>query len=288
MSFLKKNICDGLRKTASVLFTSVCDNKCVHCISRKTLENMKKDKPRVDELVDSIFNSDVDYEVVSILGGEPCLFLDELFEFIVKIRAKKPSMRIELTTALPETCYKFKEKFFLVLKMCDFVILSAQSHLEPIADKIRGTTSHYDRQSFYKELPFKEKIQVSFLLTQEMLIPQLVTDCVNYYSSLGFQSVRINEMSGTQYYYSFEDIMDVKMKSAFSHGCLTKVNKFFPDAKSPVYLRRRCFVVEPTQQASRMDILKIYMVKIAKIFGYKNHLHRYHMPDSEIKTNEEI
>lgn len=290
MSFLKKNICDGLEKTASILFTSVCDNKCTHCISKKTLKDYKKCKPNVDALTKSVFDNEYDFECISILGGEPCLYLEELYSFIIKLKERKPNLKIELTTAVPKTCLDNYQLFFKILDNVDKVIFSVQSHDEYIADKIRGTKSKFDRNSFYLAIPqkYKNKIQISFLLIHGMILPEKIIQCVKFFDSMGYKSIRINEVSGEKY-ISFEDIMKIKLPSPFSHGCLTDISKYFGIKSCHVYLRRRCFIVEPSRNATILDLIKILIVRILRDhFGYENHYHKYILCDGTKKVNEEV
>lgn len=288
MSFLKKNICDGLEKTASILFTSVCDNKCKLCISKDSLKGYKKKKPDVDALINSVFHSDdLDFETISILGGEPCLYLEELYEFIMRLRMAKPELKIELTTAVPKTCLDNYELFFKILDEVDFIIFSVQSHIPEIADNIRGTKSKFDRNAFYWAIPqeYKSKIQISFLLTEEMMLPRMITQCVKFFAAMNYQSIRISEVSG-EGYVSFEDVMKIKLPSPFSHGCLTDVSKYVGITSCPVYLRRRCFVVEPSRDATLLDLFKVWLVRVLRDkFHYENHLHKYILCDGKKETN---
>ena len=81
MNFIK-NCCDGLYNSFDVHFTSACDNKCKHCIDTK-YQGFKICKPDIVAISNTIIKNQKGYDDVLFLGGEPCLYLQELVDCIV-------------------------------------------------------------------------------------------------------------------------------------------------------------------------------------------------------------
>lgn len=264
MSLFKKNCCDGIYNSFDVHFTSACDNKCAHCIDLK-YSGFGIKKPNVDAIVKTVIESSEGYDDVLFLGGEPCLYLDELIKCIAKIQLET-TLKVFVTTSVPKICFDQRDKFIVLLSMIDGINLSVQHYKEDIADKIRCVKSQYDRQSFYANLPFKEKIRINlnivkpFLYTKEDLV-----NCLNHYDSMGFNSIKLSEIQhGKNCFVSFEKIFGIDLGSPYFSGCQKYLNmeKIIPGFKTPVLLKRSCFICEETLKASFMDGVKV----ISKLF----------------------
>ena len=76
---LKCNCCAGIYNSFDVHFTSACDNKCAHCID-KCYDGLNISKPDVNAIVKTIVENKEGLDDVLFLGGEPCLYLDELLD----------------------------------------------------------------------------------------------------------------------------------------------------------------------------------------------------------------
>lgn len=255
----KCNCCDGIYNSYDVHFTSLCDNKCAHCVDQ-CYEGLKIDKPDVDAIVNTIVKNQEGLEDVLFLGGEPCLFLEELIECVKKLK-EKTSLKIYITTSVPKICYDKKDRFIYLLSLLDGLNISAQHYKEEVADEIRKTKSKYDRQAFYASLPYKNKIRINlnivkpYLYTKEDLIA-----CLNHYDAMGFNSIKLSEIQhGADYFVSFEKIFGIKLGSPYSHGCQVYLDmeKIIPNFKTPVLLKRSCFLCEETLKASFGDGLKV-------------------------------
>ena len=156
----RNNCCDGIYNSFDVHFTSACDNKCKHCIDMR-YSGLNIVKPDVNAICKTIIENADGYDDVLFLGGEPCLFLDELIECVERIQAET-NLKCFVTTSVPKVCYDKKDKFFYLIKILDGINLSVQHYKEEIADKIRNTQSKFDRQKFYSELPMKDKIRIKY------------------------------------------------------------------------------------------------------------------------------
>lgn len=261
---LKNNCCDGIYNSYDVHFTSLCDNKCAHCVDA-CYTGYELNKPNVAAIVQTIVTKSDTLDDVLFLGGEPCLYLEDLVDCIKQLK-QKTTLKLFVTTAMPRICHDKRDLFEELLTLVDGLNISVQHHKEDIADMIRKTISTYDRQDFYKSLPYKHKIRINinivkpYLHTKEQLI-----ECLTHYDSLGFNSIKLSEIQhGTEHYISFADIFNTKFKSAYAYGCQSylEMDKFIKNFKTPVLLKRSCFLCEETLKASIADGLKM----ITKLF----------------------
>lgn len=254
-----KNCCDGIYNSFDVHFTSDCDNECAHCIDKK-YNGLGCHKPEIDKIADTIINNQEGYEDVLFLGGEPCLYLQELVDCI-KLIQNKTKLKIFVTTSVPKICYDKYDLFLELLELVDGINLSVQDYREDIADAIRRTKSKFDRQDFYRNLPNKDKIRINlnivkpFLYTKEEIIK-----CLKHYDDFGFNSIKLSEIQhGIDYYVSFEKVFGIDLGSPYYYGCqkYLDMNKIIDGFKTKLLLKRSCFMCEQTLKASLMDGLKV-------------------------------
>ncbi len=252
---LLKNCCDGIYNSLDVHFTSACDNKCAHCIDLK-YDGLGVNKPDVESIINTITNNSDGIDDVLFLGGEPCLYLPELIHCIKEIK-RMTSLKIYVTTSVPKTCYDNQELFCELISLLDGINLSVQHHVEDIADQIRNTESKYDRQAFYKNLPMKEKIRINLNIVKPYLYSYIgISHCLMHYDAMGFNSIKLSEIQhGKDCFVSFEDVFGIKLKPAYTYGCQTylKMGEILPGFKTPILLKRSCFMCEETLEASLID-----------------------------------
>lgn len=274
---LKCNCCDGIYNSFDVHFTSACDNNCAHCVDH-CYEGLHIVRPDVSKIVETIVNNQDGYDDVLFLGGEPCLFLDELIDCVKQIKSKT-DLKVFVTTSVPKICYDKRERFEYLIDILDGINLSTQHYNESVADCIRQTKSKFDRQSFYNSLQHKEKIRINLSIVKPYLYTKSdLISCLKHYDNMGFASIKLSEIQhGTEYYVSFEKIFGIKLGSPFAHGCQTYLNmeKIIPGFKTPVLLKRSCFICEETLKASLADGIKTiltYRVKPNNKYGviYEN------------------
>jgi len=253
---LKCNCCDGIYSSFDVHFTSICDNKCRHCIDGHS-KGLGISKPNVSSIVSTIVNNQFGVDDVLFLGGEPCLWLDELIDCVFEIK-KLTDLKVYVTTSVPKNCFDNREKFVRLLELVDGLNISAQHYDKKIADDIRNSISMFDRNSFYMSLPFKEKIRINLNIVYPFLYTKNeILKCVQFFDRGGFGSIKLTELQhSSECYRSFEDVFNIKMPSPFSDGCQTYVNDYFPGVKTPVLLKRSCFLCEDTLKASSIDGVK--------------------------------
>ncbi len=257
---LKCNCCDGIYNSFDVHFTSLCDNNCRHCID-KCYNGLNIPKPNVDTIVKTIVDHSEGLDDVLFLGGEPCLYLDELIDCVKQLK-EKTNLKLFVTTSVPKICYDDKEKFFKLLDLLDGLNISAQHYKEEISDEIRNVgKSKYDRQSFYNSLPHKEKIRINLNIVKPYLYTKEdLSECLRHYDQMGFNSIKLSEIQhGKDVFVSFEKTFGIKLGSPYSCGCQTYLNMedILPGFKTLVLLKRSCFMCEETLKASVGDGIKV-------------------------------
>lgn len=253
------NCCDGIYNSFDVHFTSACDNKCSHCIDN-CYEGLKINKPNIEAIIKTIIDNSDGLDDVLFLGGEPCLYLDELLECVKELK-KQTTLKLYVTTSVPKICYEKRNKFEELIELLDGINLSVQHYKEEIADDIRKTKSTYDRQDFYNSLPHKEKIRINLNIVKPYLYQKDdIINCLKYYDKMGFGSIKLSEIQhGEDVFVSFEKIFDIKLKSAYSNGCqiYLDMSKIIPNFQTPLLLKRSCFVCENTLKATLADGIKV-------------------------------
>jgi pyruvate-formate lyase-activating enzyme len=257
---LKCNCCDGIYNSFDVHFTSACDNKCAHCVDT-CYAGKNIIKPDYVAIADTIIANKEGLDDVLFLGGEPCLFLEELIK-CVDILREKTDLKLYVTTSVPKVCYDKKDLFFELIDKLDGMNLSVQHYREDVADEIRKTKSAYNRQKFYKSLPHKEKIRINLNIVKPYLYEKDdIIECLKYYDQIGFNSIKLSEIQhGAEYYVSFEKVFDINLGSPYSEGCQKYIDmdKIIPGFKTPMLLKRSCFACEDTLKATVPDVLKTF------------------------------
>lgn len=261
---LIKNCCDGMYNSFDVHFTADCDNKCAHCIDMRYSGGIHG-RPDAVAIAKTIIDGQEGFDDVLFLGGEPCLYLPELLECVRLIKAAT-RLEIFVTTAVPKTCSDNYELFREILHMVDGINLSVQHSDEDVADRIRKTTSKFDRQLFYNQLPCKEKIRINLNIVKPYLFTREgIEQTLRHYSAMGFNSIKLSEIQhGVDCFVSFEDTFGVKLGSPYTAGCQTylNANEIFPGVETPILLKRSCFLCEDTLKATVMDGVKA----VSKLF----------------------
>ena len=255
----KNNCCDGIYNSFDVHFTSACDNKCKHCIDMR-YAGLGIIKPDVDAICKSIIDNADGFDDVLFLGGEPCLYLEELIDCVKRIK-EATTLKCFVTTSVPKICYDKRERFIELIDILDGINLSVQHYKEEVADLIRNTKSKFDRQEFYRSLPMKEKIRINLnIVKPHLYTKEDIMACLKHYDDMGYPEIKLSEIQhGKEFYVSFEKTFGLKLKSPYSHGCQTWIDmkQFIPDYKGRLLLKRSCFMCEKTLDASIMDGVKV-------------------------------
>jgi hypothetical protein len=232
-------------------------------------------KPNIDSIFATMILYHDKFDYIGIAGGEPCLYLHELKELCERIKKYFPGKQLNLITAVPEICYQEKETFYEILRLCDTVTISPQHHKQEIADKIRGRKSGFDRDEFYRQLPYKEKISLTINLVKEYLDTfEDVKECLVHYNKLGFKNFKVCELFKVpSMFVDLEKLFGIHLKPAFAHGCSVKnydVTKLIPEFDGNLTLKRTCFYNNCIHKATIWDFIKVctrWMFRKKYFFG---------------------
>ena len=257
---LKCNCCDGIYNSIDVHFTSACDNNCRHCVD-KCFNGLNIAKPDVGAIAKTIIDNQEGLDDVLFLGGEPCLYLDELVECVSLIK-QATDLKIFVTTAVPKMCSTQYDKFLKLITLLDGINLSVQHYKEDVADIIRNTVSTYDRQAFYASLPQKNKIRINLNIVKPYLYTKEdISECLRHYDVMRFNSIKLSEIQhGKDVFVSFEKVFGISLGSPYANGCqmYLNMNEILGEFTTPVLLKRSCFMCEDTLKASVEDGIKVF------------------------------
>jgi pyruvate-formate lyase-activating enzyme len=243
-----------------VHFTKSCPNKCPFCndATNRGLEN-KATIPHIGAIYKRILKYKDNIESVCISGGEPMLYMSDLLALIMLLK-ENTNLKVYVITAVQENCYKYKNLFKLILERCDGMAISPQHYNEEIADQMRGNKSTFDRQAFYAEMPYKEKVTININMVKPYLCEKGdILKCIEHYNKLGFKDIKLVELFNMEkMYVSFEKTFDVKLKSPFAHGCKTEfdITPWLPSYEGKFTLKRTCFLVNKLLHANLSDMFK--------------------------------
>lgn len=253
------NTCDQIASEVMVHFTKYCENKCRFCIDA-TNKGIKLQKPDVESIFNTINSIKDKITDVTISGGEPCLYLEELYDLVKRIK-EKTNLNVGIMSSLPTTCWVKRDLFFTILDMIDNFSFSPQHYNEEIADKIRGCKSKYNHQELYRIMPHKEKMCVNINLIKGLLEEKDdVLSCIKHYNDLGYKNIRLAELFEKEdMFVPVENIFDVKLNPPFACGCRTQIDakKWIPSFNGKLTLKRACFMVNKKRHATLRDLLKI-------------------------------
>lgn len=262
--FTPINACDGARRnefgepvpdtSLSVRLTAFCDNACSFCIA---CEDMKiSHKYDEDAVLQKTFDSGTN--TVSIIGGEPLLFLDRLEKYLVSIRSG--IKEIYLTTSLPITIKRNWSQFERIMDMIDFVTVSIQDINPEMNDELMNSKKRFDRIDLLRQMLSVESMQ-SKITVNLNLVKGGIDSEDKFFNALyalddwGLKHLRINElMHAPEQYVNFEEITGLDLPDPYSGGCKTELH--FVDGMD-IYLKRSCFMVEESLTASETDEAKI-------------------------------
>lgn len=254
------NTCDQICNELQVHFTKSCPNKCPFCIDATNRGiDRKSSVPDVGAIYKRILVYKDNIGSVCISGGEPMLFMTQLLELVMLLK-QNTNLKVYIISAIPEQCYQQRNIFKNILELCDGLAISPQHYKEDIADKMRGHQSTFDRQKFYEEMPYKEKITVNLNMVKPYLCEKDdIVACIEHYNKIGFHDIKLVELFNMEnMYVKFEDVFGVKMKSPFAHGCKTEfdITPWIPSYTGRFTLKRTCFLVNKLLHANLSDMFK--------------------------------
>lgn len=252
------NACDGVYRSFDIHFTSACDNKCQFCIDKQS-RKLAVARPQWKKMANTVFLHSLKIDDILILGGEPFLYIAELYSFIREVKNLAPNLKIFLTTGMPKTVYDNYPLFVDILKMLDGMNVSMHHYDLAKSDAVRGTKTDYPRHELYAKLP-KDKVRINLNLVKGILdSKQEIERAVQLFAD--FHSIKLAELQhAPDQYVSFEDVMGIKLHSPYWHGCQTDISHLFSAegtaGRPNVILKRSCFLLEPSRKASFLDGIK--------------------------------
>lgn len=267
------NVCDRINKEVIIHFTKDCPNKCPFCIDRRNI-GVNSRKPDITAIWNSLEKCLSYIDTVTISGGEPCLYMEDMIKLIDKIKTNS-SLKIILVTALPKICFDKKELFYEICEKIDYLQISAQHNVESIASTIVNSHSlYYPRYEFMSEFPYKDKTTVSINIVKGFFNSrQDILDAIMHFNKMGYKDIKIAEMfDADNYYVDIPKMLGIKMKSPFAHGCKTEydIKPLLPEFDGRLTIKRTCFLRTNLQEATFSDLFKMitrYIKKKTYCFG---------------------
>ncbi len=251
------NSCDVDGNTLDVRFTKKCDNDCSFCIEKQGIHDLGH--APVKELIKQTISQNKD--TILILGGEPFLEIKRLQEYVQGI--EKHVKEIFITTSLPKTILKNPKIFNDIMKRIkglNVSILDTNSHQNNI---LLNTKSKHDRLELLQTINLKwaYKVRTSINLVKNGIDNKIdLLYSLTNLQILGCKSVKINELqNSSENYISYENIMGVKLPSAYSYGCQALIQ--ISGIEVNMILKRSCFLVEETLNAKFIDLIKSLIKK---------------------------
>ena len=259
---LNNNVCDQIYNEAQIHFTKSCPNKCVFCIDALNDGLVCGPKPDIDSIFTSLISVRDKIDEMTISGGEPFAYINELLTLVRRIKRYMPSKKLSIITSMPYNCWKDKDKFFEIINLVDSLTITPQHKDLNIGDAIRGSKSKFDRNALLKEIPYKNKVSLTINLVRNFLDTRtdLISN-INFFEAMGYSHFKIAEMfNRDELYISIEDILGIRLGHPFSTGCVTRhydMTKFIPGTKSDFTLKRSCFLVCQKCKSHFSDMIKM-------------------------------
>ena len=244
-----------------VHFTKACPNNCAFCIDKINL-GVNTNKPDIDAIIESINKYKNNVKTVTISGGEPFAFIEEL-KILVNWIKFNTKLKLLIITSIPNICYERKKEFFEILDKCDSIQISLQHYDDKISDKIRKSKSTFNRKEFYKEIIEhcgSDKILGSINIIKPYFESKdNIINNIQQFNQLGFKNLKICELfDADEWYIDIPKMLNIKMNSPFAWGCKTeyKAPKEW-NFDGHLYIKRSCFMRSNMHQANIWDFIKM-------------------------------
>lgn len=252
------NYCDGTNGDhLDVRITNLCDSACSFCIAAEGMKVARKFD--LEAMLASA--KSVRPRSMSIIGGEPFLFMKKLLNFMEEVEREVTTVQeIFLTTALPITIQRQPDLFQEIFARTAVLNVSLNHYLSDENNRILRAKKIFDRLALLEDILSKpgagDKLRVHLNLSRGGIDTAVkLNAALHRLHSIGVRSVKVNElMNAPEDYVSFEEMTGIRLLSPYSHGCSSEIN-YYPGMD--IVLKRSCFVVEPSRAASKRDLLKV-------------------------------
>jgi hypothetical protein len=259
------NSCDGIYDSLDVRFTKKCDNHCPFCIEKNGVDSFGL--PDVAAMIESTLKSGI--KDILILGGEPFLYPNKLLKYIYGIRDYVN--KIYITTSLPNTFNQYPILCDMIVDEIDGLNVSVlDATFYEFNNQLLKTDSNHNRLKLLKDLLdiYSDKIRVSLNIYKGGIdsFGKLMLSVWDL-ERMGCKHIKINELQhNSELYISYQEIDSnpiINLKSPYAFGCQTNI--LLPlVSKAEIILKRSCFKVEESQNASIWDLLKAFTTLIYK------------------------
>lgn len=284
MRFIKynSNICDRINNELMVMITKSCPNSCAFCIDK--FNTGVKGKPDFNAIKTTISKHINKVSHITISGGEPLLYMDEVLNLVKFIKEFWPNKIIIINTSIPDKCYLFKDKFIEIIESVDEILLSAQHYNQEIANEIRCSISSFDRNKFYSELPHKEKFLISLNVHKPYLCNRDdILANIDFFYKLGFNNIKLAELfERSDMYVSIKDVLGIKLPQPFAVQCSNKnvdIKHLLPDFNGNLTIKTVCFIKSKNLKANFWDFFK---TATRNLFKHKKYFLGIIQPDGNI------
>ncbi len=252
----KCNSCDGIYNTSlDVRFTKSCPNNCEFCIEHAGIGALPK--ASVEEMIASTIASQK--STVLILGGEPCEDLERLFAYVKGIYSYVD--KVYITTSIPRTMEEIPQILQDIMEWTNGINVSVHSGDWRENNRIFRNLKdmEFNRLNVLKQLNqlFPEKVRVNLNLIRGGLdTKEKIDRTLNLlFDTYLCRNIKIQELQhAPDLYVSYEKVMRLSLPSPYAHGCQTKV--VWQEGYPEITLKRSCFFVERSLEASWADLLK--------------------------------
>ena len=281
-------MCDGVGENElDVRFGTSCDNACPFCINHI---GRPAQKFNLEKIIETTL-AEGKRDCINIVGGEPLLpcRLDDLYTFIKAVRPITKSICI--ITSLPQIPAEKQELFEKILDLTDDLIISLQHFNNLVNNKLMNASNKYNRIQALIDLSksqYSAKLNVTLNISSNGINnEEKLAHALKFFDSLGIKYVRLNELGNTPLHISMREVMpEYKFKSPYAHGCSVNVTKYLirkyklKNIKT-IKARIRCFMIEPSEEASKADLFKAKIQlralkraqKHHKVYKYTRHRH---------------
>lgn len=246
-----ENYCDSTDEAGMfVRFTNRCPNRCRFCIER----NCDRSWKNVSGSELARITNESGRKYVSIGGGEPCLDMDRLVEYVEGVDSSVTLTY--LVTSLPKQCEDRLEDFEKVIRRVGLVDIASHGVTNREDEAVFGSRLGYDKQAFIHRLALKypDKVYVSCVMRKSAFrdFNDLLARA-GYYYALGVRHLYLNEMcldvpfERDPDFVSIDDLFAAsgmkRFGSAFTHTCKLDISGYFEKSLPglEVKVRRRCF-----------------------------------------------
>ena len=154
------NVCDRIYNEMMIHFTKDCPNNCPFCVDKRN-KGIGERKPNLNKIEQAIEKYKDDITQVTISGGEPFIYMEELYELVSSIK-NSTNLKINIVTSVPKQCVENKELFYNICELCDNIQISFGHYDPEKLVKLFGNKhiNEYGRKELIYEFPYKYKTTI--------------------------------------------------------------------------------------------------------------------------------